>query len=85
MMDTLAGHARIQRKTISQTTGNSTKKSRLSFLMSSNSTTESITESRESVLDATLFRALSPNQAVALLSLSGYSIDDVLELLLVFV
>ena len=49
------------------------------------STTQSITETRESVLDATLFRNLTPNQAVALLSIHGHSMDDVLELMPLFV
>lgn len=84
LMDTLAGRAKVQRKTTSQTTGDSTRA--ISEPTSTHhSSTQSITESRESVLDATLFRNLTPNQAVALLSLQGHSMDDVLELLPVFV
>lgn len=78
MMDALAGRAKVQRKTTSQTKSNSTRS--LANSSSQHSTTQSITESRESVLDATLFRNLSPNEAVALLSLQGHSMDDVLEL-----
>ncbi len=84
MMDRLAGHARVQRKTIGRTTGGSTR----AFTEPTSrhhSDTQSITEVRESVLDATLFRNLAPNQAVALLSLQGRSMDDVLELMPVFV
>jgi len=84
MMDRLAGQAKVQRKTTSRTTGDSTRA--ITEPMSKHhSDTQSITESRESVLDATLFRNLTPNQGVALLSLQGHSMDDVLELLPLFV
>jgi|GEM_PF-3942894 len=39
-----------------------------------------ITESREGVVDAQLFRELRPGQAVTILSLSGHSMDDVVDL-----
>ncbi|MCP4278794.1 MAG: TraM recognition domain-containing protein [Alteromonas sp.] len=84
LMDALAGRAKAQRKTISQTTGESTR-SITEPTSRQHSTTESVAESRESVLDATLFRHLTPNQAVTLLSLQGRSMDDVLELLPLFV
>jgi len=83
-MDRLAGHAKVQRKTIGRTTGDSTR----AFTEPTSrhhSDTQSITEVHESVLDATLFRNLAPNQAVALLSLQGCSMDDVLELMPIFV
>jgi hypothetical protein len=83
MMDRLAGQAKVQRKTTSQTTGDSTR-AFTEPTSKHHSSTQSITESRESVLDATLFRNLTPNQAVALLSLYGHSMDDVLECLPVF-
>jgi len=84
MMDRLAGRAKVQRKTHSQTTGDSSR-ALTEPTSTHHSTTQSITEVRESVLDATLFRNLSPDQAVALLSIQGHSMDDVLELLPVFV
>jgi len=84
MMDQLAGRAKVQRKTHSQTTGDSSR-ALTEPTSTHHSTTQSITEVRESVLDATLFRNLSPDQAVALLSIQGHSMDDVLELLPVFV
>jgi len=84
MMDNLAGRAKVQRKTTSQTIGNSTG-TVTEATATHHSTTQSITESRESVLDATLFRNLSQNQAVALLSLQGRSMDDILKLLPLFV
>jgi hypothetical protein len=71
LMDTLAGRAKVQRKTTSQTTGDSNRALR-EPRAHHHSTTQSLTESRESVLDAPLFRHLSPNQAVALLSLRGH-------------
>jgi hypothetical protein len=83
MMDRLAGQAKVQRKTTSQTSGDSTR-ALTEPASNHQSSTQSITESRESVLDATLFRNLTPNQAVALLSLHGHSMDDVLECLPVF-
>lgn len=83
MMDRLAGQAKVQKKTTSQTTGSGSNSNHKSFLDSTSrhsSSTQTIAESRESVLDATLFRHLSPDQAVALLSINGHSMDDVLEL-----
>ncbi len=83
LMERLAGQAKIKRKTTSQTQGTSNRK--LSEPTSKHSsTTQNITETRESVLDATLFRNLTPNQAVALLSIQGHSMDDVIELMPVF-
>ncbi len=84
LMDALAGRARVQRKTTSQTTGSSTR-AITEPTSRHHSNTQSMTESRESVLDATLFRNLTPNQGVALLSLQGHSMDDVLECLPLFV
>lgn len=87
MMDKLAGQARVQKKTTSKTSGSGSSSNRSVFdnTSSHSSNTQSLSETRESVLDATLFRDLSPNQAVALVSLKGYSMDDVLELKAVYV
>lgn len=41
---------------------------------------KTISESREGVVDAQLFRELNPAQAVAILSLSGHSMDDIVTL-----
>jgi hypothetical protein len=41
---------------------------------------KTITESREGVIDAQLFRELNPGQAVSILTLSGHSMDDVVTL-----
>jgi len=42
--------------------------------------TKTITESREGVVDAQLFRELHPGQAVTMLTLSGHSMDDIVTL-----
>ena len=44
------------------------------------SSSKTISESREGVIDAQLFRELNPGQAVSILTLSGHSMDDVLSL-----
>lgn len=84
MMDALAGKARIQRKTRSHTDGDS-RRGWTEPMSTHQSGSESVTEARESVLDATLFRNLTPNQAVAILSINGRSMDDVLDLFALFV
>jgi len=87
MMDKLAGQAKVQKKTTSKTTGSGSSSNPKSFFDSNSrhsSSTQTIAESRESVLDATLFRNLSPDQAVTLLSINGYSMDDVLDLKAVY-
>jgi hypothetical protein len=48
-------------------------------------TSKTISESREGVVDAQLFRELRPNNAIAILSLSGHSMDDVLSLMPVYI
>lgn len=83
-MDSLAGRAKVLRKTQSQTKGNSTNTAKASSSSKHRSGSDSITEAREAVLDAALFRNLKVNQAVALLSLKGESMDDVLELMPVY-
>ena len=83
MMDKIIGQVTITRQTRSKTSGSSSK----GFTDTSsnhNSSTQTLAESRESVLDPALFRSLTANQAVALLSMEGQSMDDVLELLPVY-
>ena len=84
LMESLSGRAKVQRLTSSQTAGDSTR-AWAEPTSKHHCATESIAEVRESVLDATLFRKLTQNQVVALLSLQGHSMDDVLELFPVFV
>lgn len=83
LMEHLAGQANVPRQTTSRTRGHS-RRGWLELMSQQHSNTQSLTESRESVLDAALFRRLTPNQAVALLSLQGHSSDDVVECLPVF-
>jgi hypothetical protein len=84
MMDKLVGKAKIQRKTSSKNTGFSKNVSNL-FKTKNTSDSQSITEVKESILDSSLFRDLSLNQVVALLSIKGESMDDILKLLPLFV
>jgi type IV secretory pathway TraG/TraD family ATPase VirD4 len=51
----------------------------------STTTSESRSTTEKQVLNPQAFRALGPNQAVALLSVSGYSMDDVVETVPVFI
>jgi type IV secretory pathway TraG/TraD family ATPase VirD4 len=71
LMNDLAGQARVQKMTVSQgsTIGHDGKQS--------TSHNESMTEAREAVLDAPLFRQLEENRVVGLLSVNGRSMDDV--------
>lgn len=64
-MERLVGRARVKKLADSQGNGNSSR---------------TITESREGVIDAQLFRELHPGQAVTILSLSGHSMDDIVNL-----
>lgn len=64
-IENLMGHARIKKR--SQTRGGQ-------------HSSETLSDSRERVVDAQLFRELNPRQAVAILSLSDHSMDDVLML-----
>lgn len=80
MMSKLAGRAKLLRKTIGQITGE-TSGDFSNTSLTHHSRSQSITETYESVLDTTIFRNLTANQAVVFLSLSGLSYDDILECL----
>ena len=69
-MERLVGRARV--KKISDSMGNQHH-------------SKTITESREGVVDAQLFRELNPGQAVAILSLAGHSMDDIVTLKPIYV
>lgn len=69
-MERLVGRARV--KKVSDSMGNQHQ-------------SKTITESREGVVDAQLFRELNPGQAVSILSLSSHSMDDILTLKPVYV
>lgn len=51
----------------------------------SNQISTTISEAKENVLDPQVFRDLNPKQAVAILSIADFSMDDVLNLLPVYV
>ena len=70
LMNDLAGQARVQKMTISQ--GSSIAPNG----KQSTNHNESVTEAREAVLDAPLFRQLEENQVIGLLSVNGRSMDD---------
>jgi type IV secretory pathway TraG/TraD family ATPase VirD4 len=79
LMNDLAGQARVQKMTVSQgsTTGHDGKQS--------TNHNESLTEAREAVLDAPLFRQLEENQVIGLLSVNGRSMDDLFWVVPVYV
>lgn len=72
-MDRLVGRARVKKVSNSMSTGANSYENK------------TITESREGVVDAQLFRELTPGEAVAILSLAGYSMDDIVMLKPVYV
>lgn len=78
LMNNLAGQARVQRLTIGQSTTESDNGS--SF-----GTSHSVTEAREAVLDAPLFRQLGQDQVIGLLSVNGHSMDDLFNLMPLYV
>ncbi len=51
----------------------------------SHSSTENVTLVEKAVLSPQLFRNLSPDEAVALLSVKGHSMDDVIQVMPVYV
>lgn len=79
LMNDLAGLARVQKMTVGQglTVGHDGKESHNSH--------ESMTEVREAVLDAPLFRQLEQNQVIGLLSVNGRSMDDLFWVVPVYV
>jgi type IV secretory pathway TraG/TraD family ATPase VirD4 len=80
----LADKVEVIRKTYSSAAG--TQEHPAKFLKSkSESRTENTTIVDKPVLDAQLFRKLKPDQAVALLSVEGHSMDDVINMLPVYV
>lgn len=81
----LADKVEVSRKTESWSSGESKKKEIFSKKTESNSHSTNITYVDKPVLDAQLFRSLNPSQALALLSINGRSMDDVLILQPVYV
>jgi type IV secretory pathway TraG/TraD family ATPase VirD4 len=71
-MENLIGKARVQKLSTTSVGGPNSHYS------------NTISDAREGVVDAQLFRELKPAQAVSILSLAGQSMDDVLMLLPVY-
>jgi len=80
MMEQMIGKIKGTRTTLGETKGDTSHGLGGPGASSHRSTNESTTEVREPVIDAALFRSLTPNQAAALLAIHGHSIDDVLTL-----
>lgn len=78
LMNALAGQARVQRVTQGESSSRSSHGH-------TDGSSKSVTESREAVLDATLFRQLGQDQAIGLMSIQGRSMDDLLNLMPVYV
>ena len=78
----LAAKVEVAKKIHSQTRGSTKTKMQVS---NSDSYTENITYTDKPVLDAQLFRSISQNQAVALLSICGNSMDDVVNTMCLYV
>lgn len=84
----LADKVEVERKSHSKTSGTQKNSSSGSFLgstSSSTSATENTTLVEKSVLSPQLFRKLQPDQAIALLSINGHSMDDVMQMMAIYV
>ncbi len=80
----LADKVEVERKSHSTTKNKQSNPGQ--FLDStSHSSTENVTLVEKAVLSPQLFRNLSPNEAVALLSVKGHSMDDVIQVMPVYV
>ena len=71
----LAGRVEVKRVSYSDSTG----QGRRNYGSSYDSHSESVSTVERPILDAQLFRSLYPEQAVALLSVGGHSMDDVIN------
>lgn len=80
---TLADKVEVSRRTFGESSGTQEQGGRGSN--SSRSKTESTSWTEKQVLNAQIFRQLSPNQAIALLSIGGQSADDILDMMPVYV
>src|SRR5690606_14456175 len=82
--NSLADKVEVERKTHSYTSGKQNSYTGFSSTSTySSSTTENITLVDKPVLSPQLFRQLPPDEAVALLSVNGHSMDDVIWMLAV--
>ena len=77
----LAGRVEVKRVSYSNSTGQGHR----NYGSSYDSHSESVSTVERPILDAQLFRSLHPEQAVALLSVNGHSMDDVINVKSVYV
>ena len=77
----LAGRVEVKRVSYSDSTGQSHR----NYGSSYDSHSESVSTVERPILDSQLFRSLHPEQAVALLSVGGHSMDDVINVKSVYV
>ena len=80
---TLADKVDVSRRTFGESSGTQEQGGRGSN--SSRSKTESTSWTEKQVLNAQIFRQLSPDQAIALLSIGGQSADDILDMKPVYI
>ena len=80
---TLADKVEVSRRTFGESSGTQEQGGRGSN--SSRSKSESTSWTEKQVLNAQIFRQLSPDQAIALLSIGGQSADDILDMMPVYV
>jgi type IV secretory pathway TraG/TraD family ATPase VirD4 len=80
---TLADKVEVSRRTVGESSGTQEQGGRGSN--SSRSKSESTSWTEKQVLNAQIFRQLSPDQAIALLSIGGQSADDILDMRPVYV
>lgn len=83
-VQTLLGHIDAAHMSYGYSTGTSTAPGHL-VPSASETWSATLTSRRQPVLDAQMVRTLGPDEAIALLSIGGYSMDDVLALHAVFV
>jgi type IV secretory pathway TraG/TraD family ATPase VirD4 len=76
----LTDKVEVEKITYSHTSGKQ-KHHEQTFASKSSSSTENISFVEKTILNPQLFRQLNPNQAVAMLSVNGISMDDVLEVM----
>jgi hypothetical protein len=82
-LEQVVGQAPVHRETKGRSQGHSTQGFSIQDT-TQQTDTQSITLTHESVLTPALFRSLSPNQAVAILSINSHSADDVIDCLPVY-
>ncbi len=83
-LNRLTGHVEVARRSYSSQTGHTSVPEKWSK-SKHESSNESLSYYDKPLLDPQLIRELGPNKAVALLSVSGYSMDDIIEVKPIFV